>query len=184
VADGATAGVTAVASTRHPKILAPLRRQRTSRISPFSPISEDDELTLGMLSRPELEAQHSTRPEGVAEFLGPKRPLGSETAPRIAAQKSLISKGLVMRLNGVEPSRVFPPTRPSTLRVYQFRHSRSSAVDSRCLAPAGVAAGWEASCGGVPGLRASGSGGTLRTGVRMSVYAVLPMRRNSGWTWT
>jgi uncharacterized protein len=32
--------------------------------------------------------------------------------------------GFPMRLNGVEPSRVFPPTRPSTLRVYQFRHSR------------------------------------------------------------
>src|SRR4051794_32486720 len=45
-----------------------------------------------------------------------------------------------MRLNGVEPSRVFPPTRPSTLRVYQFRHSRSRARDSRCLR-AGEAAG-------------------------------------------
>src|SRR5260221_10225697 len=67
--------------------------------------------------------------------------LGSATAPLIAAQKSLISRGLVMRLNGVEPSRVFPPTRPSTLRVYQFRHSRSRAVDSRCLAAAEVAAG-------------------------------------------
>src|SRR5260221_4025927 len=66
---------------------------------------------------------------------------GSATAPPIAARKSLISRGLVMRLNGVEPSRVFPPTRPSTLRVYQFRHSRSRAVDSRCLAAAEVAAG-------------------------------------------
>jgi hypothetical protein len=30
----------------------------------------------------------------------------------------------LVRLRGVEPPRVFPPTRPSTLRVYQFRHSR------------------------------------------------------------
>ncbi len=29
-----------------------------------------------------------------------------------------------MRLNGVEPSRPVRDTRPSTLRVYQFRHSR------------------------------------------------------------
>jgi hypothetical protein len=41
-------------------------------------------------------------------------PLGSATAPLIAARKSLISRGLIMRLNGVEPSRVFPPTRPSS----------------------------------------------------------------------
>ena len=38
-----------------------------------------------------------------------------------------------MRLNGVEPSRPVRGTRPSTLRVYQFRHSRSRAFDSRCL---------------------------------------------------
>ena len=61
----------------------------------------------------------------------------------------------IMRLNGVEPSRVFPPTRPSTLRVYQFRHSRLRAVDSRCSRPAGAG-----------GLQVSGGGGTLRTGVR------------------
>src|ERR1043166_7762238 len=59
-------------------------------------------------------------------------------------------RGLTMRLRGGEPPRVFPPTRPSTLRVYQFRHSRSRAVDSRCLGTWG---------GG--GLRASGGGGSL-----------------------
>ena len=40
-----------------------------------------------------------------------------------------------MRLNGVEPSRPVRDTRPSTLRVYQFRHSRSRAADSRCSRP-------------------------------------------------
>jgi hypothetical protein len=50
-----------------------------------------------------------------------------------------------MRLNGVEPSRVFPPTRPSTLRVYQFRHSRSRAADSRLFGVRGA--------GGVAGIR-------------------------------
>src|SRR6187402_440581 len=52
----------------------------------------------------------------------------------------LLFAGALMRLRGVEPPRVFPPTRPSTLRVYQFRHSRSRARDSRCLR-AGEAAG-------------------------------------------
>jgi hypothetical protein len=33
-------------------------------------------------------------------------------------------RGFLMRLNGVEPSRPVRGTRPSTLRVYQFRHSR------------------------------------------------------------
>ena len=60
------------------------------------------------------------------------------------------SGGFPMRLNGVEPSRVFPPTRPSTLRVYQFRHSRSRALDSRCLRASGGRS-----------LRASGGGGSL-----------------------
>lgn len=47
----------------------------------------------------------------------------------------------MVRPNGVEPSRVFPPTRPSTLRVYQFRHGRVGG-DSR----------WSA--GAVAGIRA------------------------------
>src|SRR5260221_3727266 len=97
--------------------------------------------------------------------------LGSATAPLIAAQKSLISRGLVMRLNGVEPSRVFPPTRPSTLRVYQFRHSRSRAVDSRCLAAAEVAAGGGTGLGFAFCLAASGSRGSLLDTVPQSLVA-------------
>jgi repressor LexA len=73
-----------------------------------------------------------------------------------------------MRLNGVEPSRPVRDTRPSTLRVYQFRHSRSRAVDSRCLAMEG----WDAGCEYLLGLRASESGGTLRTSVRTSARAL------------
>src|SRR4051794_13634261 len=65
------------------------------------------------------------------------------------------SGGFPMRLNGVEPSRVFPPTRPSTWRVYQFRHSRSREGDSRCLR-----------AGRGRTLRSSEGGGTLRTSVR------------------
>jgi len=91
--------------------------------------------------------------------------LGSATAPPIAARKSLISRSLVMRLNGVEPSRPVRDTRPSTLRVYQFRHSRSRAVDSRCLALARRGGGIAAGHGG---LHVSGSAATLRTGVRTS----------------
>ena len=34
-----------------------------------------------------------------------------------------------MRLRGVEPPRPVRATRPSTLRVYQFRHSRLRGVD-------------------------------------------------------
>src|ERR1044072_7311797 len=51
----------------------------------------------------------------------------------------VVCREFVMRLNGVEPSRVFPPTRPSTLRVYQFGHTRARAVDSRCAAGRGRA---------------------------------------------
>ena len=36
----------------------------------------------------------------------------------------------IMRLRGVEPPRPFRATRPSTLRVYQFRHSRENVADS------------------------------------------------------
>lgn len=61
----------------------------------------------------------------------------------------VVCRGFVMRLNGVEPSRVFPPTRPSTLRVYQFRHSRLWVADSRC------SSGWGAFVGGVAGIRLS-----------------------------
>jgi hypothetical protein len=60
------------------------------------------------------------------------RRLSSGRMGEQAKENPPISGGLRMRLNGVEPSRVFPPTRPSTLRVYQFRHSRLRAADSRC----------------------------------------------------
>src|SRR3712207_2597020 len=42
-----------------------------------------------------------------------------------------------MRRRGLEPPRELPPTRPSTLRVYQFRHRRrAKAQDSRsCVRP-------------------------------------------------
>src|SRR4051812_47493089 len=34
-----------------------------------------------------------------------------------------------MRRRGLEPPRENPPTRPSTLRVYQFRHRRESGAE-------------------------------------------------------
>src|ERR1044072_3643024 len=87
---------------------------------------------------------------------------GAPTGPRIARAASRrgskkqknpqLAGAFLMRLNGVEPSRVFPPTRPSTLRVYQFRHSRLREGDSRCLR-----------AGGGRTLRSSGGAGTLRT---------------------
>ena len=42
-----------------------------------------------------------------------------------------------MRLRGVEPPRPVRATRPSTLRVYQFRHSRLRAVDDSRREPPG-----------------------------------------------
>ena len=44
----------------------------------------------------------------------------------------------LVRLRGVEPPRAVRPTRPSTLRVYQFRHSRLRGDDSRCLGVPGL----------------------------------------------
>jgi hypothetical protein len=45
-------------------------------------------------------------------------------SPSLEAKNPLISTGYSMRLRGVEPPRPVRATRPSTLRVYQFRHSR------------------------------------------------------------
>jgi hypothetical protein len=39
-------------------------------------------------------------------------------------EKNPAVQGFSMRSNGLEPSRAVKPTRPSTLRVYQFRHER------------------------------------------------------------
>lgn len=87
-----------------------------------------------------------------------------------------------MRLNGVEPSRPVRDTRPSTLRVYQFRHSRSRGVDSRCLPRLGGGA-WQ------EGLRRRFPVACVRT-ARYSankcsnVCSCLLMRRITWWTWT
>ncbi len=97
------------------------------------------------------------------------RDLQLSTQNACKTQKPPLSGGFAMRLNGVEPSRPVRDTRPSTLRVYQFRHSRSRAADSRCLVMVGLAGGGgEGGCGGAPWLRVSESAGTLRTSVRTS----------------
>src|SRR6202000_2777521 len=67
-----------------------------------------------------------------------------------------------MRSSGLEPPRAVKPTRPSTLRVYQFRHERRvreyslgpSASVPRCPQPI------------APALHPSTGGGRLRTHVR------------------
>src|SRR5204863_8072171 len=72
-----------------------------------------------------------------------------------------------MRLRGVEPPRPVRATRPSTLRVYQFRHSRLRvADDSRPRKSLGGGGGRKF----VPerSLQPSAAGATLRTCVRPS----------------
>ena len=92
------------------------------------------------------DAENKLRPNG-----GPN---ANRPGPCLAPGRFVLACYL-MRLNGVEPSRVFPPTRPSTLRVYQFRHSRARApiLDARRK---------EA----FPSLKASARAGSLRTSVR------------------
>src|SRR6185312_11243401 len=46
------------------------------------------------------------------------------TADRLERRKALVSRAFRMRSSGLEPPRAVKPTRPSTLRVYQFRHER------------------------------------------------------------
>src|ERR1700729_2599709 len=93
-------------------------------------------------------------------------PLHVRVAPNVAPHngerlcKKVAEPLPFMRLNGVEPSRVFPPTRPSTLRVYQFRHSREGGGHSRDSVTFGARASPAA-------LRASVGRGTLRTSVRL-----------------
>ena len=42
-------------------------------------------------------------------------------------RKALLSRAFPMRPSGLEPPRTVKSTRPSTLRVYQFRHGRRGA---------------------------------------------------------
>jgi hypothetical protein len=61
-------------------------------------------------------------PRGYQGPRGQKCPICSEN------EKSPAFAGLSqMRRRGLEPPRALQPTRPSTLRVYQFRHRRSGA---------------------------------------------------------
>ena len=46
-------------------------------------------------------------------------------------EKALISRAFSMRSSGLEPPRTIRSTRPSTLRVYQFRHERRAGEYSR-----------------------------------------------------
>ena len=78
-----------------------------------------------------------------------------------------ISRGFAVRLRGVEPPRPVRATRPSTLRVYQFRHSRLRAVDDSRRAGSSAGRGWR-SFGPERCLKPSVGGGTLRTCVRPS----------------
>ena len=43
-----------------------------------------------------------------------------------------------MRRRGLEPPRAIKPTRPSTLRVYQFRHRRVRGAEYSRVAPEGT----------------------------------------------
>ena len=70
------------------------------------------------------DKDEATRPAPLTD--GPHR---QDRPNKQKPRRSGVSRS--MRLNGVEPSRVFPPTRPSTLRVYQFRHSREVGRRSR-----------------------------------------------------
>ena len=75
-----------------------------------------------------------------------------------------------MRLNGVEPSRPVKGTIPSSLRVYQFRHSRSGRAILDVRRGRG-AWGGRRRAGARAGLRTSAGRGTLRTGVRTIAHA-------------
>ena len=66
---------------------------------------------------------------------------GSQRAPVVQAPISYRTTkppqngGFIMRRRGLEPPRGNPPTRPSTLRVYQFRHRRRGGAQYRRLIP-------------------------------------------------
>src|SRR5438105_1326229 len=73
-------------------------------------------------------AYPATLPSGRTEWtychLAAVRPCpdGNHVAPK--TQKAPSHRALSVRPRGLEPPREFSPTRPSTLRVYQFRHRR------------------------------------------------------------
>src|SRR5207244_5281629 len=47
---------------------------------------------------------------------------------RFSLKRETPLRGVPMRWRGLEPPRGFNPTRPSTLRVYQFRHQRAARI--------------------------------------------------------
>src|SRR5215218_3566025 len=58
-------------------------------------------------------------------------PLAPRRADRLNAYEKMRDSRDLVRLRGFEPPQPFRITRPSTLRVYQFRHRRPYAIDSR-----------------------------------------------------
>jgi hypothetical protein len=73
-------------------------------------------------------------------------PPNGRTGPMLdpaSTNTSAFAGAFEVRLRGVEPPRPVRVTRPSTLRVYQFRHSRLRAVDDSRRAWRGGAAGEE-----------------------------------------
>ena len=90
----------------------------------------------------------------------PRPPLGTARSGRPCAGPAVNHRfrSGPMRPNGLEPSRGNLPTRPSTLRVYQFRHGRRGGEYSP---------GWRGRSGPVgSGLHPSRGGATVRTHVR------------------
>jgi hypothetical protein len=72
-------------------------------------------------------ARFLPRPRSARHEIRPNRPTAVNELGREGHAQAIKSpgfQGFPMRLRGVEPPRTLRSTRPSTLRVYQFRHRR------------------------------------------------------------
>ena len=82
-------------------------------------------------------------PAGLPEDAGRAQARAAEPGSGPQAGDRPAVAGLFMRPRGLEPPRPIQATRPSTLRVYQFRHRREWGVDYRCGLPRPSRAGLE-----------------------------------------
>ena len=114
-------GRLAIGGVERVRSISRRRRARTTRGDPRQPLAQarrQQQLLLAI-----------TRQEVLRHAENSQRPPGQQSPPTAGFVRQPQARGILhMRRRGLEPPRGKSPTRPSTLRVYQFRHRRDGAV--------------------------------------------------------
>jgi site-specific DNA recombinase len=149
--------------------------QVTGELAPPFDVILSEELRRAVVSQTEHELRDAI--DGTLrqrEAQNEQRPQEPDSAPAGAKPPALESLGgfspmMMVRSSGLEPPRAVKPTRPSTLRVYQFRHERRVGEYSQRRVFGACRGSWQAGGEGsqpsMP-LHPSADPATVRTGVR------------------